>query len=74
VAVGGALRGRARCTRYCGAARLSSRSYDRLDADTRDLPLHEQVDHVIQASGLAGHYQKDKADKGEARLENLENW
>jgi len=27
---------------------------------------------VIQASGLAGHYQKEKADKGEARLENLE--
>jgi DNA helicase-2/ATP-dependent DNA helicase PcrA len=45
---------------------------EKLDADTRDLPLHEQVDHVIQQSGLAGHYQKDKADKGEARLENLE--
>jgi DNA helicase II / ATP-dependent DNA helicase PcrA len=30
------------------------------------------VDHVIQASGLVGHYQKDKADKGEARLENLD--
>jgi DNA helicase-2/ATP-dependent DNA helicase PcrA len=45
---------------------------ERLDAETAGLPLHEQVDHVIQASGLAGHYQKDKADKGEARLENLE--
>jgi DNA helicase-2/ATP-dependent DNA helicase PcrA len=45
---------------------------EKLDAETRGLPLHEQVDHVIQASGLAGHYQKDKADKGEARLENLE--
>ncbi len=45
---------------------------DRLDAATQGLPLHEQVDHVIQASGLAGHYQKEKADKGEARLENLE--
>jgi DNA helicase-2/ATP-dependent DNA helicase PcrA len=45
---------------------------EKLDAETRELPLHEQVDHVIQASGLAGHYQKEKADKGEARLENLE--
>ena len=45
---------------------------EKLDADTRELPLHEQVDHVIQASGLAGHYRKEKADKGEARLENLE--
>jgi DNA helicase-2/ATP-dependent DNA helicase PcrA len=45
---------------------------ERLDEDTRGLALHEQVDHVIQASGLAGHYQREKADKGEARLENLE--
>ncbi len=45
---------------------------DRLDLETRDLPLHEQVDHVIQASGLAGHYRREKADRGEARLENLE--
>jgi DNA helicase-2/ATP-dependent DNA helicase PcrA len=45
---------------------------EKLDAETQGLPLHEQVDHVIQASGLVAHYQKDKADKGEARLENLE--
>jgi DNA helicase-2/ATP-dependent DNA helicase PcrA len=45
---------------------------EKLDADTRGLPLHEQVDHVIQASGLAAHYQKEKSDKGEARVENLE--
>jgi DNA helicase-2/ATP-dependent DNA helicase PcrA len=45
---------------------------EKLDAETQGLPLYEQVDHVIQASGLAGHYQKEKADKGEARLENLE--
>ena len=45
---------------------------ERMDADTSGLPLHEQVDHAIQASGLAAHYQKEKADKGEARLENLE--
>jgi len=48
------------------------RLIEQLDAQTQGLPLHEQVDHVIQASGLAGHYQKEKADKGEARLENLE--
>jgi len=45
---------------------------EQLDAVTRGLPLHEQVDHVIQASGLTAHYRKEKADKGEARLENLE--
>jgi DNA helicase-2/ATP-dependent DNA helicase PcrA len=35
------------------------------------LSLHEQVDHVINASGLLEHHQKDKADRGEARVENL---
>jgi DNA helicase-2/ATP-dependent DNA helicase PcrA len=58
--------------RATGALQAFLQLIDKLDGDTRDLPLHEQVDHVIQQSGLAGHYQKDKADKGEARLENLE--
>jgi DNA helicase-2/ATP-dependent DNA helicase PcrA len=35
------------------------------------LALHEQVDQVINASGLLEHYQKDKADRSEARVENL---
>jgi DNA helicase-2/ATP-dependent DNA helicase PcrA len=65
------------CTDELGAKATASLQaflalVEKLDADTQGLPLHEQVDHVIQASGLAGHYQRDKADKGEARLENLE--
>ena len=39
--------------------------------DTQGLPLHEQVDHVIQHSGLVGHYRKEPRDRAEARLENL---
>jgi DNA helicase-2/ATP-dependent DNA helicase PcrA len=45
---------------------------DQLDKDTRGLPLHEQIDHVIQNTGLVEHYRKDKQDKGEARIENLD--
>jgi DNA helicase II / ATP-dependent DNA helicase PcrA len=45
---------------------------ERLDQDTKDLPLHEQIDHVIQNTGLIEHYRKDKQDRGEARIENLE--
>jgi len=46
---------------------------DQLDADTQGLPLHEQIDHVIQNTGLIEHYRKDKQqDKGEARIENLD--
>ena len=36
------------------------------------LELHEQVEHVVQHSGLIDHYQKEKGEKGRARLENLE--
>ncbi|MEO1576244.1 MAG: 3'-5' exonuclease, partial [Pseudomonadota bacterium] len=39
--------------------------------DTLDLDLHERVDHVIEASGLVQHHEKDRSEKGEARVENL---
>ena len=45
---------------------------EQLDRDSRALPLHEQVDQVIAASGLLAHYRKDKGDRGEVRVENLE--
>jgi DNA helicase-2/ATP-dependent DNA helicase PcrA len=36
------------------------------------LPLHEQVEHVIHHSGLIAHYGKEKGEKAEARVENIE--
>jgi DNA helicase-2/ATP-dependent DNA helicase PcrA len=45
---------------------------EQLAAEAAGRPLHEQVDHIIQASALIGHHQKDKADRGEARVENLQ--
>jgi DNA helicase II / ATP-dependent DNA helicase PcrA len=44
---------------------------EQLGADIAGLELHEQVDHVINNSGLVEHHKKEKADRGEARLENL---
>jgi DNA helicase-2/ATP-dependent DNA helicase PcrA len=44
---------------------------EQMDKHTRALPLHEQVDHVINESGLVAHYQQEKGDRGEARIENL---
>ena len=44
---------------------------EELDKQTRSLPLHEQVDHLINATGLVAHYQQERGDRGEARLENL---
>jgi DNA helicase-2/ATP-dependent DNA helicase PcrA len=44
---------------------------ERLAADTRQLVLHDIVDQVLGASGLLEHHKKEKADRGEARIENL---
>ena len=45
---------------------------ERLAHEVSGLVLHEQVDHVLQSSGLIEHYKKDKQDRGEARVENLD--
>jgi ATP-dependent DNA helicase UvrD/PcrA len=44
---------------------------ERLARDVQGLALYEQVDYVINNSGLIEHHRKDKADRGEARIENL---
>jgi len=44
---------------------------ERLAQEIRSLELHEQVDHIIQASGLLEHHKKEKGDRGEARVDNL---
>ena len=45
-----------------------------LDRDTHSLPIQEQVDHVIQASGLLAHYKKERGEVAEARIENLQEF
>ena len=45
---------------------------ERLDRETRGLDLHDQVDHVIYQSGLIDFFKKDRGEKGETRVENLE--
>jgi DNA helicase-2/ATP-dependent DNA helicase PcrA len=44
---------------------------EKLSQEVRGLELHEQVDHVIQMSGLVEHFKKEKGERGEARIENL---
>ena len=45
---------------------------ERLARDTTALALHEQVDQVLKATGLIEHYRREKAERGEARAENLD--
>jgi DNA helicase-2/ATP-dependent DNA helicase PcrA len=44
---------------------------DDLSFHTKELPLHEQTEHIIQASGLHEYYKKEKGEQGQMRLENL---
>ncbi|MGH8459118.1 MAG: 3'-5' exonuclease, partial [Nevskiales bacterium] len=45
---------------------------EKLAAETQGQLLAEQVLHVVEHSGLKSHYQKEKGEAGEARIENLE--
>lgn len=40
--------------------------------DIETLTLGEQVEHVVECSALKEHYKKEKGEKGQARIENLE--
>jgi DNA helicase-2/ATP-dependent DNA helicase PcrA len=45
---------------------------ERLAHEVTSLPLHEQVDHVLQGSGLIEFYKKEKGERGEGRVDNLD--
>lgn len=44
---------------------------EKLAREVAGLDLHEQVDHVIQLSGLIEHFKKERGERGEGRVENL---
>jgi DNA helicase-2/ATP-dependent DNA helicase PcrA len=44
---------------------------EKLAEEIRGLELHDQVDHIVQSSGLIEHYKKEKGERGEGRVENL---
>ena len=43
-----------------------------LSTGADELELHEVVDNVIQQSGLIDHHKKEKGEKAQARLDNLD--
>jgi len=45
---------------------------EKMTKETGGLDLAEQVDHVIHASGLIEFFRKEKGERGETRVENLE--
>ncbi len=43
-----------------------------MQAATSEIELHEIVEHVVHHSGLVEHFRKDKSEKAEQRIENME--
>ncbi len=58
--------------RTASAVRSFLTLVEALDHDTDHQPLPERVRHVIHHSGLLAMYEQAKDDKGEMRVENLE--
>ncbi|MGH8377635.1 MAG: DNA helicase II [Gammaproteobacteria bacterium] len=58
--------------RVLGAVGVFAKLIDDMDLAIRGLDLFEQVDQVIHASGLVEHYKAEKGERGEARVENLQ--
>jgi DNA helicase-2/ATP-dependent DNA helicase PcrA len=61
---------------FTGRAHLAVQGFlqmlDKLTVDIEDLPLFEQVDHMLQLSGLLEYYGAEKGEKAESRKENLD--
>ena len=68
----GALASGELSARAANAVKAFLNLVEQLDRDTGDLELYEQVDHVIHATGLLEHHRKDKSERGEAKVENLQ--
>ncbi len=45
---------------------------EEMGAATASMALHEQMEHLIHHSGLRAHYEKERGEKAQARIENLE--
>lgn len=58
--------------RAANALQTFANLIDQLDNETSGLMLHEIIDHVITVSGLVEHHRAEKGEKGQARVENLE--
>ncbi|MGE5623946.1 MAG: 3'-5' exonuclease, partial [Bacillota bacterium] len=71
-AMQGLLEDKGQPARLTSAFAKFSKLLHEMDVAVRGLQLFEQVDHALHASGLVEHYKAEKGERGEARVENLE--
>ena len=70
-AAGRLVQSRELAARAAGAVSAFLGLIDTLANEVRGLELEECVTHVIERSGLLEHYQRDKVDRAQTRVENL---
>ncbi|WP_461481005.1 DNA helicase II [Porticoccus sp.] len=58
--------------RACNAIASFLELIEQLDQQSGELPLHELADHVMEASGLIDFHRREKGERGESRVENLQ--
>ena len=58
--------------RACNALNAFMLLVEQLEIATADLPLHQCTRHVIEHSGLLTYHKEEKGEKGQSRVENLE--
>lgn len=59
-------------TRALSSLQAFAEIIDELAISLENLELNEKIEQAIVQSGLIEHYQKEKGEKGRARIENLE--
>lgn len=59
-------------TRALAALTAFMKLIESLTDETRECGLHELIEHIIHRSTLFDFYDKDKSERGQARMENLE--
>lgn len=66
------LKNRVLAGRAASALQRFCELIDSLASETAEMPLHVQADRAIKDSGLWSMYEQEKGEKGQARIENLE--
>jgi len=58
--------------RACNALQAFMLLIEQLEIATAELPLHQCTRHIIEHSGLLAYHKEEKGEKGQSRVENLE--
>ena len=72
VAIGQVLEQKLLTARASNALLVFVNLINRLDAESDDMSLDDVLDQTINSSGLIDLYKKEKGEKGQARIENLQ--